>query len=176
MNDTESRTTSRSDWSQLSAGLIIAGLGVILLLAKSEIVPIQHLFNYWPLLVVAVGVARLVGGGREDRRHGLTFVFIGCWLLISSLGLFGLSWGTSWPLTMVAVGLSNLVGGSGVTERSHGVLMIAIGGLLQAALMGWIPLGLGEIWPLILVLVGLSIIVGAFWGRPRSRRRRNEQN
>jgi MFS family permease len=168
MNETESTHRSRSEWGLVTAGLIVAGIGVLLFLGQMDVVSNHDISRFWPLLIVAVGVSRTLSGGRENRIPGLIVLFMGLWMLATSLGVYGIHWGNSWPLTIAAVGLAKLLGGPIWAERIQGVLMAAVGGLLQAVLLDWVPLSLADAWPLILVVIGLSIMLGAFGG-PRCR-------
>ena len=55
---------------QLIAGLIVTAVGVMLMFERFANVDIYGVYRLWPLIVIAIGVARLVepGGGEEGRR------------------------------------------------------------------------------------------------------------
>lgn len=150
-------------WGQLTAGLILAGLGVLLLVTEAGWLSGVDLYRLWPLIVVAVGVVRLLGGGPDERVSGYITLFIGCWLLTNTLNLYGLYWGNSWPLPMVAVGLALLLGGSG-RERMTGIFMMLVGAVFLSMTTDVLGLGFQDTWPLALIFVGLWIVVGAFGG------------
>jgi LiaF transmembrane domain/LiaI-LiaF-like transmembrane region len=148
-------------WSQLTAGLVLLVLGGALLLARLDVVRVSDVRHLWPLIVIAFGVSRLFSD-RHRQRHALTFIFIGCWLLINTLGLFGLDWGVSWPLVLVAVGLGRVLGCTTTAGRAQGVFLILLGAIFQAMTLGYLGLDFDLTWPLVLVAIGLWIILRAF--------------
>ena len=90
---------------QVVAGLVLIAGGLGFLLYNLGMVEISVPWRWWPLILVAIGAGRLATAHDGDRRRsGAWLVVIGCWLLINSLGLFGLGWHDSWPLLIVAAG------------------------------------------------------------------------
>jgi hypothetical protein len=79
--------------------------------------------DWWPLIVVAIGVGKLAGGGRR-RRSGLWLIFVGLWLLANTHRFFGLTWNSSWPILVIGFGvmltLGALYGESGKEEEVSG--------------------------------------------------------
>lgn len=95
----------RTHGGRLVAGVILIGLGVFFLLFNLDLVEIDPPWQWWPLLLVAIGAGRLLTADDHDERRGGTWlILLGGWLLINSLGLFGLSWHDSWPLLIMAAG------------------------------------------------------------------------
>jgi len=179
MDETQSSNhkQARGRGGQLAAGLILAGIGVALLLAESGWLSGISLHRLWPLILVAVGATRVIGGDRDDQKGGYIVLFMGCWMLANTLNLYGLHWANSWPLPMVAVGLALLLAARG-RERANGVFMIVVGLIFLSATTDLLGLGLEETWPLALILVGLWIVFGAFGGvsgRAREKEASREQ-
>lgn len=143
---------------QLIAGVIILALGVALALESFSGLDVHGLFHLWPLIVIGIGVARLVGAETAKQRSGgLLLVALGCWFLINTLRIYGLDWGESWPLLLILLGISKLI----LPEdgrRSSGVLLLLIG--------VWTFINVFEIWGLYwenswsigLIIVGLYIV------------------
>lgn len=90
---------------KLVAGVILIALGGFFLLFNLGMVEWDLPWEWWPLILVAIGAGRLVTArGHDDRRGGLWMILIGAWLLINFLNLFGLGWHNSWPLMIIAAG------------------------------------------------------------------------
>ncbi len=88
-------------------GLVLMGAGTALLLDRLALADVGGLARYWPVIVIAMGVAKLIDARTlRGRGSGLWLVGLGCWMLVSSLGLFGFGWHNSWPLLIILVGLS----------------------------------------------------------------------
>lgn len=88
-------------------GTILIAVGTIFLLDK---LLIADIWQYWPLILVAIGVANLFD--REKRGWGFTLIAVGAWLLISTLRLFGLSYGNSWPILLILIGTAIILDGA----------------------------------------------------------------
>jgi hypothetical protein len=103
MNATKER--QRTHGGRLVAGVILIALGVFFLLFNLGLVEMDLPWEWWPLILVAIGAGKLIGAADHDeRRGGLWMILLGAWLLINFLGLFGLGWHNSWPLLIVAAG------------------------------------------------------------------------
>ncbi len=90
---------------RVAAGVILIAAGVFFLLFNLGVVEIDVPWQWWPLVLVAIGTGRLVtAGNHEERRSGVTLILIGGWLLVNFLDLFGLGWRNSWPLLIIIAG------------------------------------------------------------------------
>jgi hypothetical protein len=87
-------------------GIFLIGLGVLLLLERTGTWASIGLAEWWPLILIVIGVTRLV-----DRRVGaaLTMFLLGGWFLAVTSGWMGLTYGNSWSLVLVAVGAGIVV-------------------------------------------------------------------
>ena len=101
MNDERSIHVGR-----LTSGLILVVLGGLFLFSELGILDAEPLARYWPLVLIALGSAKLLQPGKpaRGRSSGAWLLAVGIWCLINTLELFGLTWGTSWPLFLVFVG------------------------------------------------------------------------
>jgi cytochrome bd-type quinol oxidase subunit 2 len=103
MNATDDR--ERAHGGRLAAGVILITLGVFFLLFDRGVVEMDFPWQWWPLVLVAIGAGRLVTATHHDeRRAGLWMILLGGWLLVNFLRLFGLGWHNSWPLLIIIAG------------------------------------------------------------------------
>jgi hypothetical protein len=91
--------------SQLFAGLLLAGLGVLFTLDNLHIVHARDVFRYWPVILLLIGVAQLVQARSIGSMiGGSIWVVVGSLLLAERLRLIS-SVIRYWPLLLVAIGL-----------------------------------------------------------------------
>ncbi len=92
----------------LIIGVILLTVGVLFLLNNFEIITIEEpVSHFWPLIIVALGLARIVQAeSSRERRRGFAWVYFGLWLLVSVLHMFGLNFHNSWPLLLIGFGIS----------------------------------------------------------------------
>lgn len=105
-SDTEN---GRVNTGGITAGLIVLGLGVLMLLDRSGYSE-RHLMQYFPgVVLIVLGLASLTSASCSRRRRrpfgGLWLLLIGTWMIVSQGQLFGLTFHNSWPLLIIAVGL-----------------------------------------------------------------------
>ncbi len=91
--------------SKLTWGLILIGLGLLFTAYNLDWIDVQLrvVWEYWPLILVAVGLAKLIDPG--ERESGGWLILFGLYLLVNTLRLWGLHWGNSWSLILIVVGL-----------------------------------------------------------------------
>lgn len=96
-------------YGQFGVGFFLIAIGIALLLDKFDIFTIGSVWNYWPVIIIAIGFGHLLDAqfGWEYRK-ACWWLFMGSWLLISELHLFGLSFHTSWPILLIGVGIGML--------------------------------------------------------------------
>jgi hypothetical protein len=104
-------TTSRAQYtSQLVWGGILLILGTALLLNNLDLLEMGSVWRYWPLLIVAMGIGKLVmAESARERGSAIWLIFIGAWLYISVFRIFGFGFHDSWPILLVGVGVSMVV-------------------------------------------------------------------
>ena len=91
-------------------GLILVALGAVFLLDRLDDVEAHDLWHWWPLLLTAHGLSKILGWRSADRvGSGVTEVLFSGWFLVSNEGWWGFSWVNSWPLVFVAIGLGMVV-------------------------------------------------------------------
>jgi predicted membrane protein len=90
---------------QIILGLLIVAFGVILTLDNLDYLEAGEVLRYWPLLLVAFGLARLLGTNcTSGRLSGGVMIVIGLWLTADELVLFPLDFERWWPMILVAIG------------------------------------------------------------------------
>jgi len=96
-------------YGQLGVGLFILAAGVALMLDKFDILNTGPVWHYWPLIVVAIGLGRLMDAQFAwEYRKAFWLLFIGSWLFVSELHIFGLRYHNSWPILLIGVGIGIL--------------------------------------------------------------------
>lgn len=153
----------RIDRGPLTLGVALMAIGVVLVLARFDLVAVSEIAPWWPLLMVGGGLAVVVLGGRaEDRRAGLWIAVVGGWLLVNTLELGGFGWWSSWPLMVMLVGALQIAWPAGDQDRAGGFVTLAIGTWLLTSVRGYFGLDWGTSWPILLVLAGAGMVVKAF--------------
>ena len=104
-------TDSSYQWrKQLMWGLVLVGAGVTLFLDQADLIDVDHLWHYWPLLMVVFGINKMVG--YPTAKHfssGLWSVFVGLWLFAVFEHIFGLTFRNSWPFFIIAGGACMII-------------------------------------------------------------------
>jgi hypothetical protein len=92
-------------------GLAVVAVGVLFLLRNVGIVYFDDLWQYWPVILIVVGVSKLVNPHRASNVvGGIMIGGVGVVFLLRNLGyIYGDVWPYLWPGIIIAVGLSILV-------------------------------------------------------------------
>ncbi|HEX5475711.1 MAG TPA: DUF5668 domain-containing protein [Vicinamibacterales bacterium] len=127
----EDERTLNVNTGRVTVGLLILGIGVLLLLDRTDVLTVPVGRFIAPFVLILLGSTRLAFGegdlhrarggqvldraGRVRRcgRHrfpGLWLILVGCWMLVTELHLWGLDYDTSWPLLIVAAGVMIVAG------------------------------------------------------------------
>ena len=100
-------------------GLAVIAVGVLFLLRNVGIVYFDDIWQYWPVILIVVGLSKLVNPySASNVLSGIIMGGIGTVFLLRNLGyIYGDVWSYLWPGILIAVGLSILVKH---LERAHG--------------------------------------------------------
>ena len=92
-------------------GLMIMGFGLLFLLRNLNVIYIDDIWQYWPVILIVIGGSKLVSPrGAHDIFPGLVIGGIGTFFLLRNLGvIYGNFWQWAWPLVLIAVGASMLI-------------------------------------------------------------------
>lgn len=97
--DSEGRQNSR-----LIAGGLLLILGVLFALQNLGVVRAGHLGDYWPLLLVWVGLTRMLGARRRHFASGLVVFLMGVFFQLDRLDVIFVPMRHFWPLLLIALG------------------------------------------------------------------------
>jgi predicted membrane protein len=117
------------------AGAFLVILGALFILDNLRLVDAGSLWDYWPLLLIAPGIARLLRPTRPGQRMwGAILVGVGGLLLLRNLGLFWIPFHRVWPFVLVALGVYLIA--QTTTRRAGETVMAAGDGPSQRAFDG----------------------------------------
>jgi len=157
------------DRKPLVFGVVLVVAGLSMMVAKLDIAPLDQLWQFWPLIPVAIGSIILVTGpDAQSLTKGLWLIGLGGWFLVANLGLFGFDWANSWPLVIILSGVVTIIAPNpgdracaGLTDRLDGVGPLLVGLWLLATTHHLFGFGWSTSWPLLLVLIGVSTLLKA---------------
>ena len=87
-------------------GAIVAVVGVVFLLSNMGIVRLENIWQYWPVILIAFGFARLVDSqGLGSLIFGGALAGVGALILLQNLDILRLDWNMLWPAALIVWGL-----------------------------------------------------------------------
>lgn len=89
---------------KLLVGIFVTAVGVLLTLDNLDLIHSHRYLEWWPLLLVAIGVLKLLGDG--SRWMAVVLIAAGGWLIAYNLELIRFTFLELWPLILIGVGLS----------------------------------------------------------------------
>ena len=90
---------------RILAGVIFIAFGVLFLLDNFGLVDAGDIFRYWPLILIALGLARLFAPSRpEERVGGVVLLFLGSVFLLRAMHVPWIRLRLVWPAFLVVVG------------------------------------------------------------------------
>ncbi|MCP4218076.1 MAG: cell wall-active antibiotics response protein [bacterium] len=104
-------------------GLLVMAAGVILLLPSFGVEVSFRLWDFWPLVLIAMGVVKLLEPrGLRHPMVPLLLIVVGNLFLLSNLGYISFRFVDLWPVLLIFVGFSLLKGRGSVSRcrRSFG--------------------------------------------------------
>ena len=107
-----SRECGRGE-GRLVMGLIVISIGVLFLLENLGYVYVHNLWEFWPVILVVLGVARMANcRSAAGMVSGAILTLIGGIFLASSLGFIPFDiWRLFWPLILILAGVGMLFRG-----------------------------------------------------------------
>ena len=95
-------THKRNLSSHYFTAILLIALGIFFLAINFGYVESHSFGQLWPVLVILIGVSKLFDT-RNAHHFGsaLQVIFIGAWLLITTLHVWGLTFHTSLPILLV---------------------------------------------------------------------------
>jgi predicted membrane protein len=99
-------TTIRGNAGRLALGLVVIAIGVLFTLDRLGYVDAGDFWEYWPVLLIAIGVGRVVQPrGSQERGFGVVLILFGSWFLLSNFDIIHYSFGDVWPVLLVVLGI-----------------------------------------------------------------------
>lgn len=104
----ENRCKSIFD-ARIIFGLAITAVGVVLFLENLDIIGYVNVWEWWPLLLILLGVGQLVQP-RECRQtwSGIILLVLGVLFLGNNLDFFYFRFSDLWPLLLIFIGIAIL--------------------------------------------------------------------
>src|SRR5437762_2277597 len=99
---------NRSPASGIVVGGIIVAIGVVLLLDNMGIIRAHDLWRFWPLGLVALGLARMTEGRPAALIWGGFIALIGVLVLLDTFDIIVMNFNLIWPLAVILFGVSML--------------------------------------------------------------------
>lgn len=95
----------KQSFGQFGIGSFILLIGIALLFDKLDILDTRPLWHYWPIIFLAIGLGNFMDArSAREYRKASWWLFMGSWLLVSELRLFGLNYHNSWPILLIGFG------------------------------------------------------------------------
>ena len=94
------RHSSRRGNGRLIGGITLVVLGFLFLVDNLFTWDVGYLWNYWPLILVAIGVSKLTRGW--GRGGGFFLIVLGAFFLLDQLDLLYAE--DTWPVLIMALG------------------------------------------------------------------------
>ncbi len=118
------------DRSRALIGALLVLGGVIFLLDAADVVPARDILsNWWPLILVALGLISIFGRPGSTTSGGI-LVAIGAVLLLATLDIIDIAlWQLIIPLILIGAGLSLVIrglGGGGTSDRSNRLNLVGV--------------------------------------------------
>jgi hypothetical protein len=107
------RAADRTD-SGFMLGLVLIAAGIASLLERAHVFETISVSQWWPLLLIAIGLAKL--RRPEERRRGWLFLGLGGWCLF--VALTALTFSDTWPMLLLVWGAWMVWSGLGDVQRS----------------------------------------------------------
>ena len=100
----------RSPGGGIAISIGIIALGTLFLLDNMGIVRFHDVVRYWPVILIALGVTRLVEShGTGSIVFGAILTGVGGLLLLDNLGMIYFDWRLFWPAILIGVGILMLI-------------------------------------------------------------------
>jgi predicted membrane protein len=83
-------------------GAVVCLVGVLFLLDHLGIISVDHLWRFWPVILIVVGAGHLAEQGRQ--QWGAFMILVGGLFLLDSLNIMHFHWAELWPVVIIGVG------------------------------------------------------------------------
>ncbi len=96
---------------KLILGLAVIAAGLLFTLDNLGLADVDDYIDYWPVALIAVGIAQLAGATRQKLAYAVVFIGGGLWILLYNLNFTDLQpWVFFWPIVLVLIGINLILG------------------------------------------------------------------
>jgi predicted membrane protein len=89
----------------LFAGFVFVAIGLIFLLGNLGYLNVHAVIRFWPVILIAAGVVKLVESGDDFRTgSGVFWIVVGSLFLLGSLDIVRITMRELWPVVLIGVG------------------------------------------------------------------------
>lgn len=97
------------DSARITPAIVLISIGVLFLLSNLHLIPGMNWFDFWPVILIVLGAARLADTNRRgDYTGGLILFGLGALFLASNMGAIPFPVWDLWPLILIWIGISLL--------------------------------------------------------------------
>lgn len=90
---------------QIMIGLLLVGVGTLFFLDRINVLEVDQVWHYWPLLLVAFGANKMIDyASAKHFVSGLGTLLTGLWLFAVFEHMWGLTFRNSWPFLFIVWG------------------------------------------------------------------------
>lgn len=98
----------RSRSNSMLPGMVLVIIGAVILLDHMGIISVDHLWRFWPAILIFAGAVRFAEAC--NRAVSVMLMAVGAILLLGNLGYLHLSWADMWPIILIAIGVTMIWG------------------------------------------------------------------
>ncbi len=93
------RRGRRSPLGSIVIGALVVLVGVVLLLDNLGIVQVEHIWRFWPLFLIGLGLSRILSSSEWLAKvWGGVVAGVGLLLILENFGLLHVNFNLVWPL------------------------------------------------------------------------------
>lgn len=109
----------RHPGGHLFFGLVLILIGLVFLLGNMGVIDAGRVFRFWPVILIALGILRLIESEADDygRGSGMFWIVLGSVFLLMSLDVFRIVFRDIWPVALIGLGILMLWKSSAVRRR-----------------------------------------------------------
>jgi hypothetical protein len=153
-------------------GLLVAAAGLLLTLHNLEIIRIQGIWRFWPLILIGFGLSQVLDANRRNLNAGILLLTVGSFFQLANLDLINIRlrdlW-RFWPLVLIVAGVGQLVSSKRPRNLTAGLFLVALGVYFQLSMLDLIHFSLWRLWPVILIVIGIGMVEQAMRSRSVTR-------
>lgn len=100
--------------TRLVVGLLVIAAGVLLLLEKMRVIADVDVLDYWPVILIVLGIGKLLQPGLDGYRRvfwGIIITAVGVLFLLNNLHYLHFWFDDLWPILIIVIGFEMIRGG-----------------------------------------------------------------